>query len=397
VGPQIVNLPRSSAELLERGELFQKRLEELKRTCVVADYGWYPHAPLSALPIVTGLLAEDFEEVAALLAAEPVADLGCADGDFALLFAHLGAEVDAIDHAESNFNQMRGIDVLKRQLESSTLGLKTYDVDLDGRFELPRDRYGLVLFLGTLYHLKNPFYVLETLAGKAAYCILSTRIAQVTFKTGVEIESEPVAYLLEPREANNDPTNFWIFSEAGLMRLLARTGWMVRARITAGCLTQSNPVEPRADQRIFLLLKSRTRYPDLHVRVISGWHEVEQDAWRWTMKRFSLEVVLPKDRPAREFALKFTVPEVVIAGSPTVRIKCSIGGEPAGSIMCDSPCTIEFRGVFPESALAKPEIVLDFEIESSFASPGDERDLGILVPLLDRLHVSTGRLPFRIS
>jgi tRNA (mo5U34)-methyltransferase len=379
---------------LEQGKLFQTQLEELKRASTVADYGWYPHAPLSALRFVSDLLAGDFEEVAALVATEPVADIGCADGDFALFFAHLGADADAIDHAESNFNQMRGIDVLKRQLG---LGLRVYDVDLDGRFELPRDRYGLVLFLGALYHLKNPFYVLETLAGKAAYCMFSTRIAQVTFKTGVNIESEPVAYLLDPREANNDPTNFWIYSEAGLMRLLARTGWMVRARIKAGCLTQSNPVEPLADQRIFLLLKSRTRYPDLQVRAVAGWHEVEQDAWRWTMKRFSLEVVLPKDQPAREFALKFTVPEVVISSSPTVRVKCSIGGDSAGAITCDSPGTIEFRGVFPESALRKPEIALDFAVESSFTSPGDEREVGILVPLLDRSHVSTNRLPFRIS
>jgi tRNA (mo5U34)-methyltransferase len=389
-----VNWPRSRTELLDQGKLFQKRLEELKYTSTVADYGWYPHAPLSALPVVSDLLADDFEDVAALVAEEPVGDLGCADGDFALFFAELGAEVDAIDHAESNFNQMRGIDVLKRKLG---LRLKVYDVDLDGRFELPRDRYGLVLFLGTLYHLRNPFYVLETLAGKAAYCIFSTRIAQVTFNTGINIESEPLAYLLDPRETNNDPTNFWIFSEAGLMRLLARTGWMVRARITAGCLTESNPVEPLADQRIFLLLKSRARYPDLQVRPVSGWHEVEQDAWRWTRKRFSLELVLPKDEPVREFALKFTVPEVVISGSPSVRVTCDIGGEKAGSITCDSPGTIEFRGVFPESALARPAIALDFEVESSFTSPGDERELGILVPLLDRLHASTARLPFRVS
>ena len=114
--------------------------------------------------------------------------------------------------------------LLAREL-SSPAGV--HDLNLDGQFTLPHPDYGLALFLGILYHLKNPFYVLETLAAYADWCILSTRIAQVTPSKRTRIEEEPVAYLLAPRESNNDPTNYWIFSFAGLLTLLERTGWIV--------------------------------------------------------------------------------------------------------------------------------------------------------------------------
>ena len=70
--------------------------------------------------------------------------------------------------------------------------------DLDAGLDLRDRTFGLTLCLGVLYHLKNPFGLLETLAHHSRYCLLSTRIAQVTLR-GTPIADEPVAYLLIPR------------------------------------------------------------------------------------------------------------------------------------------------------------------------------------------------------
>ena len=59
----------------------------------------------------------------------------------------------------------------------------------------PHPSYGFVVLLGILYHLKNPFLVLETLAGVADYCLLSTRIARLA-PDGARLQGLPVAYLL---------------------------------------------------------------------------------------------------------------------------------------------------------------------------------------------------------
>ena len=232
--------------------------------------------------------------------------------------------------------------------------------------------------------------MLENLAARADWCVLSTRVAQMT-PLGACIEGEPVAYLLGAREANNDPTNFWIFSAAGLMRLVERAGWMIVSHRRLGCTSGSDPVNPAADERIFVLARSRTRHPALHLRALDGWHGIENDVLRWTARRFALEVTLPE--PAREFALRFFAPGAALAAGP-LRVSCRIGGLPVGSITCDRTDDLEFRGRFPS-----PEIKqrLEFLVESNFHPPGDSRDLGICVPLLDASHRNTQRIPFRIS
>lgn len=146
-----------------------------------------------------------------------------------------------------------------------------------------------------------------------------------------------------------------------------------------------------------MLLKSRNRFPDLHVRALAGLHPIEQDSWRWTMKRFSLEVVLPSDREVREFALRFVIPRIAHSAAPVVKISCFVLGQNAGTITCDSPCALEFRGGFPINTLEHPVLTLHFEVESSFQHESDERELGIIIPLLDASHAATERLPFRIS
>jgi hypothetical protein len=40
---------------------------------------------------------------------------------------------------------------------------------------------------------------------------------------------------------------------------------------------------------------------------------------------------------------------------------------------------------------------LEFEVESSYQAPSDDRDLGVIIPLAEGMHVHTERIPFRIS
>jgi hypothetical protein len=146
-------------------------------------------------------------------------------------------------------NRMQGLRSLAQSLGSQ---VHIQDVDLDGRFEVTR-RYGAALFLGTLYHLKNPFYALETLARHARFCFLSTRVARWSPERDVRLEQLPVAYLLEADECNADATNYWIFSPPGLTLLARRAGWQIRAAVSSGS-PQSDPKTREGDERMFLLL-----------------------------------------------------------------------------------------------------------------------------------------------
>jgi SAM-dependent methyltransferase len=385
--------PETPESLRKLAEDFQADLSHLKEQTVIPDYGWYPYDSMGALPVLAEMFEPVYAELAQSVTSLPVVDIGCGDGDLAMFFARLGCQVDAVDHAETNFNQLRGAQTLRKIL---CLPVDIHDLDLNGFFKLPRTYYGLALLLGVLYHLKNPFYVLESVANCADWCVLSTRIAQVTPHRRTRMDDEPLAYLPGSREINNDPTNFWIFSAQGLLRLVERTGWMVIKWRRLGCTVDSDPVRPDADERMLMLLKSRIRYPELHVHPVEGWHKPENDAYCWTAKRFTLDVVLPSNEPAREFALRFFVPETVLASGP-VRIDCRIAGWLAGSMHCLTPDITEFRGKFPAQVAPGETLRLEFTVESRFQPETDIRELGICIPLLDPSERFFHRIPLRIS
>ena len=57
----------------------------------------------------------------------------------------------------------------------------------------------------------------------------------------MNIRDAPVAYLVDGHETNLDATNYWVFSEAGLRRLLARTHWGICRFLTMGDTEGSDP------------------------------------------------------------------------------------------------------------------------------------------------------------
>lgn len=195
----------------------------------------------------------------------PIADVGAADGDAAFFLESLGYDVHAIDYPPTNMNGCRGIRALKQTRESN---VTLHDIDLDAHFELPGEEYGLTFFLGLLYHLKNPYGALENLSRVTHHAVLSTRItAHNVAKAArgvrglnhkrVAISDVPVAYLVDSYETNNDATNFWMFTEAGLKRILDRCGWDVLDYMSVGATGTSDPATTEGDERAFCLIRSR--------------------------------------------------------------------------------------------------------------------------------------------
>lgn len=233
---------------------WRSSLAKIKSENPSQDFTWYGYDILSSLHLLDRTLVGEGRDVFRTMDSLRVADIGAADGDLGFMLSELGFDVDLIDHPSTNWNGMRGMRALKTLLQSSA---SIHDVDLDSQFNLPRADYGLVIFLGILYHLKNPFYALEKIARSTRHCLLSTRIARFAGRPSTAIGELPVAYLLGPGEANNDSTNYWIFSDAGLRRLVDRCGFDIVAFNTFGDTRASNPADMDHDERAFLLLRSR--------------------------------------------------------------------------------------------------------------------------------------------
>ncbi|MDX1460858.1 MAG: methyltransferase domain-containing protein [Xanthomonadales bacterium] len=235
-----------------KAKRFGRKLERIRRDH--AEIAWFPYPILENVKALDGLLSGENRRLFRRLKGGTVADLGGADGDLAFLLERQGFEVDLVDMPSANYNGLEGARTLAKALGSS---VAIYELDLDTLAPLPRPCYDLVLLLGTLYHLKNPFGVLEGLARVSRYLLVSTRVARYARRDGVAYHDEPMAYLLDAAECNDDATNFWIFSEAGLKRLVSRCGWRVLDYTSYGETSRSTPQDPDGDERAWMLLESQ--------------------------------------------------------------------------------------------------------------------------------------------
>lgn len=241
------------SKLLKKAQKFSKRLNRVKNKNPQKDFTWYPYDIMSNVAHLDNLLTGPNREIFSKLGNERIADVGAADGDLAFLLESAGLPTDIIDYGPTNWNGLQGARQLQKLLHSKT---QIHEIDLDGYFEMPRPRYGMTLMLGILYHLKNPFYVLELFARYSDYLIISTRIAQYAMDK-TPIRGQPLAYLLAPDECNNDATNYWIFSEAGLWRIMERAGWEILDYRSIGDTESSNPAAHDRDERAFVFARSR--------------------------------------------------------------------------------------------------------------------------------------------
>jgi hypothetical protein len=289
-------------ELAELSHLYQLTLAERKAAISKKDFEWYPYDSFGVLSMLNGVLTGRESWLRTLIGNEPVMDIGCGDGALAFFLESLGSKVYALDHPQTNYNRMRGVKALKSALRSS-IGIGS--ADLDGRGDLPFQTCGLALFLGILYHLKNPFGILEALAARAHYCLLTTAITQYSTDERTGIGDLPIAFLASRDGLRGDETNYWIFTECGLRNLIDRTGWDVCGWKVVDD-AESTLWGTQRDQRVICLLRSRVRPPAERSQLLGGWHKLENDAWRWTERKFSLWLA----EPAR-VTLQCTVPGLI--------------------------------------------------------------------------------------
>ena len=239
-------------QLLKDAPAFGKKLDDI-RGSVKHDFEWYAYSSMNNMQHLDQLLEGQYRNITELAGGKPVADIGAADGDMSFFLEKLGLKMHIIDHASTNINHLEGAKLLKKELKSN---VEIHDVDLDAQFTLPHDDYGLVIFLGILYHLKNPFYALEYLSKVTRYCLVSTRVMRFTPGKKHDIDDMSLAYLVGEHELNDDPTNFWVFSNTGLKRLFDRTGWKIRGYKSLGDTESSTPDDMKHDERAFALLES---------------------------------------------------------------------------------------------------------------------------------------------
>ncbi|MBI4893004.1 MAG: methyltransferase domain-containing protein, partial [Acidobacteria bacterium] len=301
-----------------------------------------------------------------------VLDVGTGDGDVAFFLESLGYEVEAVDLAASNHSALAGFKRLKAELSSA---VELHERDIDRQFTLQGEPYGLALSLGLLYHLKNPFYYLEELAGRAHYCLASSKIADILEPGGSrDVRGTPLAYLLEADELNEDNSNFWVFTETCLKRLCERAGWTVidALRVQRTDVARADSAED--DARLFLLLASKKL--DAALVRGEGWYEREEEGWWWTASRFTVTAPLA-GQEARWVQLDGFVAEALVReGANELRARVGGGEWQRVELREAGPVSLKFK--WPMGA--RVDVQVEFEVARRAEIGGEEdRDLGMIV------------------
>ncbi len=149
-----------------------------------------------------------------------VLDIGAWDGFYSFEAERRGAArvlaTDSYSWVGDGWGTKQGFELARR-----SLGSRVEDAEIDV-MELSPERVGtfdLVLFLGVLYHLRNPLDAIERVASvTAGRLILETELA-------LDWIPRPAAMVFPGEELNADPTNWFSFNTKALIGLLRANGF----------------------------------------------------------------------------------------------------------------------------------------------------------------------------
>jgi tRNA (mo5U34)-methyltransferase len=154
------------------------------------------------------------------VAGKSVLDIGAWDGYFSFEAEKRGASrVLATDHfcwSGPGWGTKAGFDHAHKRLNSK---VESLDIDVPQISPETVGSFDVVLFLGVLYHVKDPFASLERVAS------VTSEMMVVETESAFDPFPWPLMRFYEGTELNNDPTNFWAPNKACLEAMFRELGF----------------------------------------------------------------------------------------------------------------------------------------------------------------------------
>jgi len=117
-------------------------------------------------------------------------------------------------------------------------------------------------------------------------------------------------------------------------------------------------------------------------QLLKGFHDIEQNSWRWTMGKFAVTLQRPAGSEQRGATLqvKFGLPEAVVDRLKSITLSANVNGTPIEAETFAKVGEHTYTKVVPASALGIEAVGVDFALDK-FLQPGsvDQRELGIVV------------------
>jgi SAM-dependent methyltransferase len=134
---------------------------------------------------------------------------------------------------------------------------------------------------------------------------------------------------------------------------------------------------PRYGSQDLLLIarEDNGEYPHL----LSGWHELEKERWRWTERVFAVR--LPqRSAKANTLRFRFMIADALLKADGIVRLRASVNDVALETSEFTTAGAHTYVQDIPTEALQVSEPpFIRFELEKTFTSGRDERELGVQV------------------
>lgn len=117
-------------------------------------------------------------------------------------------------------------------------------------------------------------------------------------------------------------------------------------------------------------------------QLISGFHGLERNAWRWTDRKFTFALRRPPgaDQAGGWLTLKFTIPAVSLEALKSITVTAKVGGAAVAPETFTSAGDHEYRREVPASALSAGIVNVEFSLDKVLPpSQKDGRELGVVV------------------
>jgi hypothetical protein len=121
--------------------------------------------------------------------------------------------------------------------------------------------------------------------------------------------------------------------------------------------------------------------PRSSAQLVSGFYDIEQNAWRWTAGKFSVVLRTPRGAAQKGAVLRlqFAVPAVVTSRLNAVSLQATVGGVKLPPETYSKSGEFTYTRDVPAAALASENTRVDFALDKYLAAGMVEsRELGVI-------------------
>lgn len=151
----------------------------------------------------------------------------------------------------------------------------------------------------------------------------------------------------------------------------------------AGCKRHKKPkVETVEEAAPAMASMVNVADPRTSTQLLKGFYDIEQNAWRWTMKKFSVTLRPPLNAPQHGASLvvKFAIPDAVMSRLKSMTLSATVNGASIAPETYTTAGDHTYSKDVPASALNTDAVTADFTLDKALPSGTvDERELGIVV------------------